>query len=105
MTAYGRAVTEKIVSELARAGVVIISGLAYGIDAIGPPGGSGRRRPNRGRFRQQPLTRSTRPQLQSGHADFASNGTLISEYPTATTPIQAILWFATGLSAAWRRSY
>ena len=29
---YGKAVTERLVAELARAGVVIISGLAYGID-------------------------------------------------------------------------
>jgi DNA processing protein len=29
---YGRAVTEKLAGELARAGVVIISGLAYGVD-------------------------------------------------------------------------
>lgn len=32
-TAYGRSVTEDIATKLARAGVVIISGLAYGIDA------------------------------------------------------------------------
>jgi len=33
MTPYGKAVTAKLVSELARSGVVIISGLAYGVDA------------------------------------------------------------------------
>ena len=33
MTSYGKAVTEKLVAELASAGVVIVSGLAYGIDA------------------------------------------------------------------------
>lgn len=33
-THYGKEVTEKIASELARKGVVIISGLAYGVDAI-----------------------------------------------------------------------
>src|SRR2546430_585285 len=32
-TAYGLAVTEKLAGELARAGVVVISGLALGIDA------------------------------------------------------------------------
>src|SRR5436853_7875505 len=32
MTAYGKAVTTSLVTELARSGVVIISGLAYGID-------------------------------------------------------------------------
>lgn len=32
MTAYGQGITQKLVSELAKAGVVIISGLAYGID-------------------------------------------------------------------------
>jgi len=31
---YGRAVTQKLATELARAGVVIISGLAIGIDSI-----------------------------------------------------------------------
>jgi DNA processing protein len=33
MTAYGRSVTEKMVAELAHAGVAIVSGLAYGVDA------------------------------------------------------------------------
>ena len=33
MTSYGKAVTESLVSDLARAGIVIVSGLAYGIDA------------------------------------------------------------------------
>jgi DNA processing protein len=32
LTAYGRAITDKLAGELAAAGVVIISGLAYGID-------------------------------------------------------------------------
>lgn len=32
LTGYGQAVTQKLATELARAGVVIISGLAYGID-------------------------------------------------------------------------
>jgi DNA processing protein len=32
LSAYGRAVTERLVSELAQQGIVIISGLAYGID-------------------------------------------------------------------------
>jgi len=34
VTVYGREVTDKLASELARAGVVIISGLALGIDSI-----------------------------------------------------------------------
>jgi DNA processing protein len=33
MSAYGKAVTEKLAAELARAGVVIISGLALGVDS------------------------------------------------------------------------
>jgi DNA processing protein len=33
MTAYGKAVTERLAAELARAGVVVISGLALGIDS------------------------------------------------------------------------
>ncbi len=33
MTAYGRGITEKFASELASKGVVIVSGLAYGVDA------------------------------------------------------------------------
>jgi DNA processing protein len=32
ITPYGKAVTERLVSDLARAGVVIISGLAFGVD-------------------------------------------------------------------------
>lgn len=34
VTSYGRAVTEQLVAELARHGVVIVSGLALGIDSI-----------------------------------------------------------------------
>lgn len=33
-TAYGRMVTERLVKEIASAGVVIVSGLAYGVDSI-----------------------------------------------------------------------
>lgn len=33
-TAYGRMVTEKLVKDIASAGVVIVSGLAYGVDSI-----------------------------------------------------------------------
>src|SRR5579884_1014982 len=32
MSAYGKSITEQLASGLARAGVVIISGLAYGVD-------------------------------------------------------------------------
>ena len=34
ITAYGRLVTEKLATELARAGIVTISGLALGVDAV-----------------------------------------------------------------------
>jgi DNA processing protein len=34
VTPYGRSVTEKLITELVRSGVVIISGLAYGVDTI-----------------------------------------------------------------------
>lgn len=34
VTPYGRAVTQNLVSNLARRGVVIISGLAYGVDSV-----------------------------------------------------------------------
>lgn len=34
VSAYGRTVTEKLAAEVAAAGVVVISGLAYGVDAI-----------------------------------------------------------------------
>ena len=33
-TAYGRQVTEQLTSELARRGVIIVSGLALGVDAL-----------------------------------------------------------------------
>jgi len=33
MTCYGRQITEKLVSEIARAGITIVSGFMYGIDA------------------------------------------------------------------------
>lgn len=34
VSSYGRSVTEQLAGELSRAGVVIISGLAYGVDAV-----------------------------------------------------------------------
>jgi DNA processing protein len=79
-TAYGKGVTERIVSELAAAGVVIISGLAYGIDIIA----------HRTALAAGGLTVSVLP---CGHDNIypaahisvarsiAKQGTLISEYP------------------------
>ena len=83
ITPYGRAVTTKLVTELARAGVVIISGLAYGVDVAAHqvalaaggttaavlPGGIDKIYP-------------------TGHTNIAhqivEKGTLITEYPAGT---------------------
>jgi DNA processing protein len=85
-TAYGRAVTERIVAELARCGLVIISGLALGIDGIAQqtalaagaattavmPGGLDKIYPASHR--------------QLGQSILNGGGGLISEYPAGELP-------------------
>jgi DNA processing protein len=79
-TVYGKSVTEKIVTELASAGVTIISGLAYGIDSIA----------HRAALAAGGLTASVLPSgldniYPAAHINLANRiakqGTLISEYP------------------------
>jgi DNA processing protein len=79
-TAYGKAVTEKIVAELASAGVIIISGLAYGIDAI-----AHRAALSAGGRTVAVLPCGLNNIYPPAHAGIAErimqSGTLISEYP------------------------
>jgi DNA processing protein len=79
-TAYGKAVTEKIVAELATAGVIIISGLAYGIDAI-----AHRAALSAGGRTVAVLPCGLNNIYPPAHAGIAErimqSGTLISEYP------------------------
>ncbi|PJE65664.1 DNA-protecting protein DprA [Candidatus Saccharibacteria bacterium CG10_big_fil_rev_8_21_14_0_10_47_8] len=83
---YGRQVTERLVSELAGVGVVIISGLALGIDSIA----------HQAALEANGQTVAVLPTpldniYPASHNNLAQNilsqgGTLISEYPPGSTP-------------------
>lgn len=85
VTSYGRSVTEKIASELAKQGVVIISGLALGVDSIAH---SAALQANGTTVAVLPGPIETiypRSHEQLGMQIAKQNGTLISEY-SAKTP-------------------
>src|SRR5581483_6362118 len=84
ITPYGRAVTQKMVGELARTGIVIISGLAYGVDAC-----AHRAALDAGGLAVAVLPTSVNEIYPAAHRDLANQivhtgGTLISEYPDGT---------------------
>ena len=83
LTTYGRSVTDTIAAELARAGIVIISGLAYGIDITA----------HKAALAVDGLTVAVLPSsldfvYPSSHLNIArqimGKGSLISEYPQGT---------------------
>ena len=86
-TEYGRAVTAQMASELARAGVVIISGLALGIDAIS----------HQSALDAGGLTIAVLPaglnnvvprsNLRLAEKITANNGCLVTEYPVGTASV------------------
>lgn len=87
-TPYGREVTYQIASELARRGIVIISGLALGVDAIAhtaalDAGGHTIAVQANGLHRLYPTTN-----LQLGSRITASGGAIISEYDSGVEPMQ-----------------
>lgn len=85
VTSYGRAITEKLASELARRGVVIVSGLALGVDAIA----------HKAALEAGGITVAVLPSgldniYPSSHHHLAKRiveqgGALITEYPEGTT--------------------
>lgn len=87
-TAYGREVTEKLASELARRGIVIISGLAIGIDTIAhnatlSAGGRTIAVLANGLHRIYPSANK-----QLADKIIASGGAIISEYDPGIEPLQ-----------------
>lgn len=87
-TAYGREVTTQLASTLARHGVVIISGLALGVDAIAhqaalDAGGTTIAIQANGLERLYPVTNK-----RLGEAIIASDGAVISEYEPDVEPLQ-----------------
>jgi DNA processing protein len=84
ITPYGRAVTAKLVTELARAGVVIISGLAYGVDAAAHQAAV-----SAGGITVAVLPAGLESIYPAAHTNLArqitEKGTLITEYPIGTT--------------------
>lgn len=88
MTSYGKMVTDELVTELTRNGVVIISGLAYGVDAAAHNAAI-----DAGGLTVAVLPTSLDKIYPSGHYSLAqkiveSGGTLISEYPIGSVPIK-----------------
>lgn len=86
-TAYGRDVTKLLAGELAAAGIVIVSGLALGIDAIAhtaalETGGQTIAVQACGLDRIYPATNR-----QLGERIIKQNGTIVSEYPIGTPPL------------------
>lgn len=86
MTPYGRGVTEKLTTELAGKGIVIVSGLAYGVDACAhkaalDAGGQGIAVMGCGLDRIYPTAHT-----RLGEELIAKGGVILSEYPTGTTP-------------------
>ncbi|MEK7065260.1 MAG: DNA-processing protein DprA [Patescibacteria group bacterium] len=87
-TSYGKQVTEEIVSELARQGITIVSGLAFGIDSIAHKAtlkaggatvavlGSG--------VNKQHIAPAEHAQL--AEEIIANNGAVLAEYPPGTVP-------------------
>lgn len=87
-TAYGREVTERLASTLARQGIVIISGLALGVDAIAhrsalEAGGTTIAVQANGLHRLYPSTNA-----HLGEEIIARGGAIISEYEPGTDPMQ-----------------
>ncbi len=84
VTAYGRAVTSTFAAELAARGVVIISGLAYGVDAI-----AHRAALDAGGLAIAVLPTPVESVYPSSHRSLAdrivsSGGAVVSEYPAGT---------------------
>jgi len=83
ITPYGRTITAKLVNELARAGVVIISGLAYGVDAAAHQAALAAGGPT-----AAVLPAGLDSIYPAAHANLArqiaESGTLITEYPANT---------------------
>jgi DNA processing protein len=84
VSAYGRAVTERLAGQLARLGVVIVSGLALGVDAIAHQAAI-----DAGGLTIAVLPTSVDQIYPSSHLNLArqivdTGGCLISEYPPGT---------------------
>lgn len=86
-TSYGREVTERLARDLALRGVVVVSGLALGIDGIAhqaalDAGGLTIAVSPSGLHRIYPSTN-----LQLGERIIASGGAVLSEYPAGSEPM------------------
>ncbi|MGH7157638.1 MAG: DNA-processing protein DprA [Candidatus Saccharimonadales bacterium] len=85
VSTYGRQVTDKLAGELARAGVVVISGLAIGVDGI-----AHRAALEAGGLTLAVLPGSVEQIYPANHLSLAKQiveqgGALVSEYPAGTT--------------------
>jgi DNA processing protein len=85
VTAYGRQVVERLVAELARSGVTIVSGLARGVDALGhrvalEAGGRTLAVLGSGLDRLYPTEHAALAR------DIAARGAIITEFPLGTPP-------------------
>lgn len=88
MTPYGRTVTEKLARELSKNGVVIVSGLAYGVDACAhqatlDSGGAAIAVLGCGLDRIYPAANE-----RLGWQIIEKGGAIVSEYPAKTEPLK-----------------
>lgn len=88
MSSYGRGVTEKFANQLANKGIVIVSGLAYGVDACAQKsaidsGGRVIAVLAHGLDQIYPIANS-----KLAHNIVEKNGALVSEYPSGTQPLR-----------------
>lgn len=84
-TPYGRGMAERLARDLAERGIVIVSGLAIGIDAAGHEGalGGGRTVAVLGSGLDTPYPKSNRKLFDR----IAAEGAVISEFPLGTEPL------------------
>ncbi|MBP6334808.1 MAG: DNA-processing protein DprA [Bacteroidia bacterium] len=84
-SSYGREITEKLVEDLLKYGVLIVSGLAYGIDIIAHRAAIQHNIPNVA-VTAHGLDRIYPPAHTSAAEKLLKNGGVLTEYPSGTNP-------------------
>ena len=83
-SAYGRQLAESLGRELGAAGIVVVSGMALGVDSRAHSGRARRRRADRGGPRLRPRCALPRPDAAALRARSSSSGLVLTELPPGT---------------------